>query len=762
MDTPTAPQVPDRSAESEGTLTYTAAWRTIRKYWITAIVVFVTVLLGTVFYTLGQKRIFEAVVSLQFDPSPPRPLGSGVETVVDMGNSNYWDNQEYYETQFRVLQSRRVARAVVQELRLHEDPGFIFNEPKDAPARTMAPVDEESAALTLISRVLVEPVKNSRLALVKYQDANPERARQIAATLAGTYLQMHMEDALTSTNSAADWLQGQSDNLKQDLESSELALHKYKEDKNILSVSLGDQTNMLRGEMEQLNETITTMKATREGLAARVDELRKVTSKDPELIPTSELLQNAALQRLRDEFLDAKRAANAAKVQGKGKNHPEMLAAESQQQLTRDALFEQIANIRAALESDLAVTVRQLKGLEALFEQANRQALGLNLLEIEFNRLMRAKNTTERLYGMVTERAKESDLTRALRVNNIRILDQPLLPAAPIRPNKFLNIALGALAGIFAGILVALLRGFLDRSVKTPDDLERDLGVTFLGLLPEISDETVRQRYAKKDQKARGRKDPLPERSELIVHLRPSSGVAEAARAIRTNLIFMAPDRPYRSLLVTSAGPSEGKTTVAACIAIAMAQAGQRVCLIDCDLRRPRIHRIFRRPSDYGLTTAIVDGGMVEAAPTEVPNLFVIPAGPIPPNPAELLHSERFKAFMAHIQTQFDRVIIDSPPVVAVTDAVIMSTQVDGTILVVRAFSTNKDLARHAVRSITDVGAKMVGSVLNAVNLDRHEYKYSYYYYRREDYGSKGDEKGSGDRAGSDDALPQSHTPPPA
>jgi succinoglycan biosynthesis transport protein ExoP len=220
-----------------------------------------------------------------------------------------------------------------------------------------------------------------------------------------------------------------------------------------------------------------------------------------------------------------------------------------------------------------------------------------------------------------------------------------------------------------------------------------------------------------------------------MVHLAPTSGVAEASRAIRTNVIFMAPDQPYQALLVTSAGPAEGKTTVACCLAIAMAQAGQRVALVDCDLRRPRLHRIFGASSESGVSTALIGNlADVVAVTTDVPNLAVIPSGPIPPNPAELLHSDRFKAFLAHLRTQFDRVIIDSPPIVPVTDAAVLATVVDATVLVVRAFVTTNDLARHGVRALADVGGTIAGVVLNAVDLDRHEYKYYYYSYKRDGY----------------------------
>jgi capsular exopolysaccharide synthesis family protein len=271
--------------------------------------------------------------------------------------------------------------------------------------------------------------------------------------------------------------------------------------------------------------------------------------------------------------------------------------------------------------------------------------------------------------------------------------------------------------------------------VKTPDDVEKEVGLTFVGLIPQIDDERkLGPTYGKK----RGRRLKAADikRPELIVHEYRMSGIAEAARTIRTNLLFMAPDHPFQTLLVTSASPSEGKTTIACCVAIAMAQAGQRVVIVDCDLRKPRLHRIFGKDSKVGVTTALLDDELDHAIlPTEVPNLSVIPAGPIPPNPAEILHSERFKAFLEQVQGRFDRVILDSPPIVPVTDGVVLSTLVDGTLLVVRAFKTSKDLARHALRALLDVGANIAGCVLNAVNLDKGEYKYSqYYYYRRDGY----------------------------
>jgi capsular exopolysaccharide synthesis family protein len=287
---------------------------------------------------------------------------------------------------------------------------------------------------------------------------------------------------------------------------------------------------------------------------------------------------------------------------------------------------------------------------------------------------------------------------------------------------------------VLSGLLLALFREQLDSSVKTPEDIEHKLGITFLGLLPELEG-SERKRGSSRRRVIKVKKG-VP---ELVVHDRPLSAISEAARSVRTNLMFMNPDKPYRRLLISSAAPAEGKTTVACSIAIALAQGGQRVCIVDADLRRPRLHKIFDRAGDAGLTNVLVGDASIEqvAKPTIVPNLWSIPAGPLPPNPADLLQSERFRKFMDELGERFDRVVIDSPPLVAVTDSAIISTLVDGTVFVVRAFRTSKHASAQGLRALQDVEATIAGAVLNAVDLNRHEYSYyNYYYYKREGYRS--------------------------
>jgi capsular exopolysaccharide synthesis family protein len=741
-------KTPSTSIDS-GNLLY--LWHTVRKYWATALATTLAVALAVSFYTLGQTRIYEATSTIQFDPNPPRPLGKDVDTVVDMGVGSYWNNREYYETQYKVIQSMRVALEVVNELQLDRDPRFLLNVPANAQVPSIHRSAEDAAEL-LRSRVRVEPVKESRLAIVRLEDADPNRAQRILSTLVDVYVAQNLNESLTATTAAADWLRSQLDKLRTDLESSEMALHEYKRSKNILSVAFDDQSNMLRDEMKQINETLTHVRTRREEYAARVAELQRVSSDDPTNLPSTELLASPLLQELRQKYSDAVRDRQGLTGSGKGERHPDFLAAQQKVEATRGALLAEVRNIQGAVSRDLSVLQRQDAGLSKLFEDAKQQALELNLLEIEYKRLQRSKDNTEKLYGLVLEKTKESDLTRMLRVNNIRLVDRPLVPGFPVRPRIPINIAFGAVLGAVLGLLAALGRGALDRTVKTPDDIEQELKIPSLGLLPMVDRSTQRTTY--------GRRRREPSRSgepqELVVHEQPMSGIAEAARAIRTNLLFMAPDKPIRTLLITSAGPSEGKTTVSCCVAIAMAQAGHRVLLIDCDLRRPRIHRIFGRSSEAGVTTSLLGNGETDSVfETHVPNLWITPAGPIPPNPAELLQSERFRAFLDRVAGRFDKVILDSPPVVAVTDAAILSTLTDAGLLVVRGYHTRKDVARHAMRVLLDVGAKTAGAVLNAIDLSRHEYKSSYYYFnKREYYGESPATKSSGDDSSASTAAP--------
>jgi polysaccharide biosynthesis transport protein len=723
------------SLGQEATSALVDAWKTLRKRWAWVLALATAVVVAVGFYTAGQKRIYRSSCTLQIDPKPPKPLGQEVQTVVDLGTGTFWANNEYYQTQFKIIQSRGISEEAVRRLSLHRDARFLSSASpgeKLSAKQGEAQLSVEDAAGIVRSRLRIEPVKESRLVQVAYDDADPERARQILSTLVTVYVDRNVDVALDSTNTAAEWLRGQVRNLKEELESTENALHEYKKDNRILSVSMEDQSNMLRQEMQQLSAALTAVKVRRATVAAQAAEFADKEGENAQTFASAELLKDTTLASLRETLAAFVAERDSLLGSGKGENHPLVVSANARVQAAEQALARDIQNVREAAQRELHMVDQEVNSLTELYHQAEQRALELGRLEIDYRRLERGKTNTEKLYTLVIERSKESDLTRMMRFNNIQTIDPPMVPKAPISPRVPTNMAFGLFAGIALGLFGAFTRQALDRSVKSHVDIEQDIGLTFLGYLPRVS-HASRPGYGAPSRKKRRRRTvrDADANIELSVHDNPTSALAEAARGIRTNLSFMSPDKPFRTLLVTSASPSEGKTTVACCLAIAMAQAGHRVLLVDCDLRRPRLHRIFGHANDRGVTTLLLDRSEQKQTvhETSVPGLSVLLSGPSCPNPAETLQSKAFQSLLEEWASEYDRVVLDSAPVAPVTDAAILSTRVDATVLVIRALRSARETVRHARRTLLDVRANLVGAILNATDLNRQGYPYYYRYY---------------------------------
>jgi capsular exopolysaccharide synthesis family protein len=706
-----------------------SVFKAVRKHWPMVVAGLVVGGGSGLLYAKSSQRIYEGSSLIEIDPRAMQPMGEG-QNGLNLGSTLFWDATGYYNTQYRVITSVPVMKAAVEATSLQTDADFLGFRGSGRPQVTV-----EEAAAVLAGRVTVDPIKASQLVNIRVQDTDPKRAKRICDAVASAYVARNLQTAIDSSTDAVVWLEGQIDHLKGNLERDENALHDFKEQNNLPSLSINDTSNMLRLEMEAFDKALTTTRTQKAEIAARQAELIKVTPDDPDAIPSSELLSNSYLQSLRAQYRSLLQQRGALIAQGRGENHPAVKEATDRLREAKEAMLAEVTNVEAAITRDLAIIQRQEDAESALLEGARHRAIDLNMKEIEYHRLDRTRAENEKLYSLLLTRMKETDLARMVHANNLRVVETATVPGVPVRPRVALNVAVGLIAGFLIGFALAWLREQLDASIKTPNDIEQKLGITFLGLLPEL-DEGGKRRRSRRHRRPGPVTEPIGI-PELIVHSRPSSGLAEAARTIRTNLMFMNPDRPSKTILVSSAAPSEGKTTVACSIAIALAQGGQRVCIVDCDLRRPRLHRIFDRPGDQGVTTVLVGDAAIEdvAKPTMVTNLWSIPTGPLPPNPADVLQSERFRDFIHELSGQFDRVVIDSPPLVAVTDSAIISRLVDGTVFVVRAFKTGKYLGAQGLRALRDVEAPIIGAVLNAVDLDHHEYAYHYYYYyKREGY----------------------------
>jgi len=687
----------------------------------------------------AQIRIYQADCTIEYEPHPPKPFGS----MDDMDSAvMYFETHEYYATQNKILTSRSVAERVVRKLSLQENPEFWGIPSDERESWKTASITDTAQLLRALLTVTQE--RDTRLVHILVRDTNPDRAALLANGVADSYLEKTMEDRLGSTTGALEWLGKQLDTLKRQLEQSELALHEFSEEHTNLAVSFEDQQNIIAANIQQISRSLTDARTRRIELEARLKELQASDSSDPMQMQTV-LLNNVTISALRERYRELLVQKDSLIV-NLGDAHPRVVSIDAQLDGAKRALRAEADALIGAVASEVSEIRSVEKGLQGALDQANRIGLELNLQDITHRRLQRERDNTSKLYGALLERTTHTDLARALQLAYARIIDRALAPVAPISPRVGTIVVAGAILGLLFGLGAAITLEQLDRVIRTAEDAEAS-GITVLGVLPHIGDQGASSVVTQMRRKQRRGVAASSEARDLVIHNSPKSSVAECCRTIRTNITFMSADSPRKTLVVTSASPREGKTTVSISLAISLAQSGKRTLIVDTDLRKPRIHRAFGRPINRGVTNILVGEHTASEAiqETEVPGLSLLSSGPIPPNPSELLHSEQFASLLTELARQFDHVILDSPPLTAVTDAAIIAPQVDAAIIVVHTQRTTRDVLRSALKQLRDVHGQLLGGILNDVDLASKRYgSSSYYYYRDESYYEAGDD-GSND-----------------
>jgi len=669
---------------------------------------------GVAVRTLRLEKTYTAAVSLVIELQSPKVLGDQVQDVGE-STSSFWQSKEFFETQFRILRSHAVAERVVRKLALDRDPAFLrlerIADPQER-ARAMARTD---AVAVLRGRMKVDPVRDSRVVNVLVEDNDPKRAALAANAIADEFISFNMEEKRGTSRSASEWLRDQIEQLQTRLSQSEVALHRFKRENEIFTATLEDSQSIVGRRLSAISDALTRVREQRAGLAGKVKTVRAARVQGrlwslPQVVasPVAQAHRQRALQ------LGEERAEAEARY---GPDHPRLLALEGRRKAALDLAAREEERIAGALEIEEEQAAATEANLTALLGSAKREASEVNKKEVDFNRLRREQETSAKIVDLVTKRLKDVDLASLLRTNNVRVLDAAEQPGGPSAPNLKLALLAALAVGLILGVGQAFVREQLDNTVKTQEDLEQYARTPFLGLIPAVKPDDLEPGQT----------------PDLHILRKPKSPVAECCRTVRTNLLFLGTEKPLPRLVVTSSGPQEGKTTAVIDLGITFAQSGQRVLLVDTDLRRPRLHRAFDLPGEIGLTSVLLDESLLGQAlqATKVPDLSVLACGPLPPNPAELLHTERFRLLAAELGRRFDRVLFDSPPVGAVTDAQILASAVDGVLLLAKAGKTSKDAVARARRSLDDVDARVVGAVLNAVDLSDRASGYYYYYYER-------------------------------
>jgi capsular exopolysaccharide synthesis family protein len=715
-DPSAAGEVPADVPETK--IDFRAYWRTVRKRWP---FVALSVIIGTVIafvYTYRQPKIYEATCQIVIEPMAPQIL-PGAKDVVELGTGTFWANKEFYETQYRIIQSTSVGQRTAEKLGLQYDP--------DYGAITGSALDLNAVGRALSAQLTVKPLKDSRVALITVSDRKPQRAALVANTIADTYIEHNLDYKLEGARSAMAWLAEQEAELKRDLEGSEMKLYQFKRDRNLLAVSLDDKQSMLSQNLASVNSKLTDLRIKILELDSKKKMIERARNNiaDEETLP--EIRENGAIGLLRQQyFQQAKEYGELASRYGP--EHPKIKAISAQMAAIKKAYEDEIDSVLLAFEKTYQQNVDYERSLKTLAEQQKKEAIELSKIEVDYKPLQRASEQNTKMYGLIASRQKEIDITGPMRANNVRVLERATVPGAPVRPKPIQNLIIGLLMGLGTGIALAFLIEALDNTLKSQADVEQFLGVPVLGLVPIIG--------ATAQTEAADAGDHLRER-DLGVFLDPKSVAAECCRSIRTNILFMSPDRPLKTMVVTSPSPQEGKTTTAINLGVTMAEAGGRVLLVDTDMRRPRLHRSFGVPNQTGISTVIVGKAALEEAikRTDVPNLDVLTCGPVPPNPSELLHTERFRSVLAECAKIYDRIVLDSPPTSAVTDPAVLGNLTDGVVLVVKAGETTRDSATHARRQLAAAKARLFGVVVNAIDFSNPAYGYEYYYRNYYRYG---------------------------
>ena len=719
MSPPADPTVSDvGDGSSTNKIDLRAYWRTIRKRWPFVVLSMIVATVIAFVYTYRQPKIYEATCQVIIEPMAPQVL-PGSKDVVELGTGTYWANKEFYETQYRIIQSTSVGQRTAEKLGLQYDPDY---------ASAVGPNhDLTSLGRVIAAQLSVKPLKDSRLALITVSDRKPQRAALLANTVADTYIEYNLDYKLEGARSAMAWLAEQESDLKRQLEGSELKLYQYKKDRNLLAVSLDDKQSMLSQNLVSVNSKLTDLHIRLLELDAKRKMIQRARSNITEEETLPEIREKDTIQKLRDSYMQLSK--DFAEVSSRyGPEHPKMKALTGQMETVRKAYEQEIDAVLATFEKSYQELLDNEHALKGLMEQQKNEAIELSKIEVEYKPLQRASEQEEKMYGIIANRQKEIDITGPMKTNNVRVLERAIVPVMPVRPKPVENLLLGLLLGVGTGIGLAFGIEALDNTLKTQTDVEQFLGTPVLGLVPIIG--------AAPGAESVQVGDNLRER-DLGVFLDPKSVAAECCRSIRTNILFMSPDRPLKIMVVTSPSPQEGKTTTAINLGVTMAEAGGRVLIVDTDMRRPRLHRSFGVPNQTGISTVIVGKTTLEEAikRTDVPNLDVLPCGPVPPNPSELLHTSRFRVVLADCAKLYDRIILDSPPTSAVTDPAVLGNLADGVVLVIKAGETTREAAMHARRQLATAKARLFGVVVNAIDFSNPAYGYEYYYRNYYRYG---------------------------
>ena len=553
----------------------------------------------------------------------------------------------------------------------------------------------------------IAPVQDSRLVDITFSSADPALAAAVANGVTDAYVEGVVEQRFLVSREAADWLTRQLAEHRLLVEASEAKLQQFREVNGALAVD--DGQDIVVRQLTDLNGSVTRARTVRLEREALYNQLSAMGQDELGSFPA--VLSNPSVQGLRAELADLERDRGQL-AETFGDRHPEMIRVEAAILGARDRLDAQVARVIESVRNEYESALANERSLTAALDAQKAEALALNRRSTEYSVLLRETESNRQVYEGLLAQAQEINISSDLRRTNVRVVDAAEVPTVPSSPRIRRDLTMAALGGLLLAVSLVLVVEYLDNRIKDPDELFASIGIPVIGMVPRVRDLNDTPLFPR----------PVP------------PNLAEAIRSVRTNVLFSSADEGTRIVLVTSPGPGEGKSLIAGSLAWSLGQAEQRVLLIDADMRRPRVHEVVGCTQEPGLSDVLVGQSKMRdvVRKTLVPGLSVIPGGHIPPNPAELLGSERFRSYVRGLGASYDWVVIDSPPVLAVTDASILTNVASGILLVTGADKTTRQAARTAVERLQSFNGRLIGAVLNGVDVAHSPYYYASYY--RKDY----------------------------
>ena len=687
------------------------------------VVTFVVVFIGT----FAATPQYEATTQLLIEKNETNPLANG------MGYASF--DPIFLETQYQIIKSFNVSRKVVDMLALDTKyaayfgmeqqkmplfgalSGWLKELRAEAAKRRMGGVQDpdiitpaDGIAKYLAEEIVIKPVRNTRIVTISFLAENPVLAKMIVNSVAQAYMEEVLAIKMHSSEYAIKWMTQKANEELARLEASEKALQQYMKANDIVTVE--NRLAVVPEKLTEFSSQLSKVEARRKELESINQKIREIGERNlsgMESLPF--VAADKGLQTLREQAI--KQEQHLADLSKKiGPKHPSMISAMSELELLRDKKAQEIGRIVQSLRNEYELVRSNEASLNGLLQRTKGETMYLNERFVQYNIMKREVDTNRAVHEALMKEVKAQDLTEQTQTVNVWIVEPAKTPNSPAKPRKVLNLALGLLVGLFGGVGLAFFVEYLDNTVKTPEETETRLGVTVLGVVELF-------------KKANEGVD-----IDNVLVKEPMSRFAECYKSIRSAVLLSAADHPPKTIMVTSMAPQEGKTTTALHLATTIARAGHKVILVDADLRKPTLHKRLRLANSTGLSSYLA-GATGKDVVVDHPGgeLKVITSGPVPPNPSELLGSNRMRELVAKLEEHFDFIIIDSAPIMGASDGLVLSKLVRGSIVVARAGITTYEILERGFKSLRDIDAHLLGLVINGVDFDKDRYHSYYGYY---------------------------------